>query len=129
MGLEEKRRLSKLKEDTFPKFDDELKQITGADIHYDIDWDSFASSIDAMNALEQSALPTINAAFRDLCRDKIGKDAVQESIKKIHLAQGTEAQEDNFSIKDGTLDLPWDWASWPTWLNAEKLSTRLGEML
>ncbi len=129
MGLEEKRRLKTLKEDVFPKFDDALRQIVGTDIKYDIDWDSFASNMDAMNALEQNALPTINEAFRDLCHDSVGKEAVQESIKTIHLAQGAEAQDSNFTISGGTLDLPWDWASWPTWLSADKLSQRVGEML
>ena len=41
MGLEERRKIKELQDTTFPERTQELKEITGADIAYDIDWDRY----------------------------------------------------------------------------------------
>ena len=112
MGLAEKRALAQVRDEIFPKYQSELREITGTDITYKVDWDSFADNLDALNNLEDQCFKRISIIFRKITRDDIGKEAVKEQIKEIHLSQGSEANIQSFTLRDGVLAMPWDWAGW-----------------
>src|SRR5205085_10379951 len=85
MGLNERRKMKELQEVTFPERTAELAEICGGTIPYEVDWDSFADDLDALNFLDNISCHRTNMAFRVICADDLGKEAVQESLKVIKL--------------------------------------------
>ncbi len=104
--------IAKLRDETVPDYQKQLKEITGSKIEYDVDWDSFADSSAAMENIEDKGLKVLNDIFQEITSDKIGKDAVAESIQKIHLSHGDDANISSFTLNDGVLNMPWDWKGW-----------------
>ena len=129
MGLAEKRQLAKVREEIVPQYQKELSEIVGSEIAYDVDWDSFADNLEALERLEPKALKPMNEIFRKIAVDQIGKDAVKESIQTIRLSQGDEANIANFTLQDGVLNLPWDWVGWGDSFYLDSVQEKLESML
>ena len=129
MGLAEKRALAKLRDEVLPKYQTEIQQITGVPIAYDVDWDSFTDNPSAMGYLEDKCLKPLSDIFQEITRDKIGKEAVAESIKQIHLSQGGASNISDFTLRNGVLDLGWDWASWPGSFYPDTVRERIESLL
>ena len=129
MGLAEKRALSQLREETVPKQQRELQKITGSKVVYAVDWDSFADNATAIANLEAKCLQPLNEILRQITVDKIGQDAVKESIQSIALSQGRDANISNFTLSDGVLTLPWDWESWPGSFFSDSVREKIETML
>lgn len=129
MGLAEKRQLAKVRDEIVPQYQKEISEIVGSKIAYDIDWDSFADNLDAMENLEPKALKPMNEMFRKITIDKIGKDAVKQSIQTIRLSQGSEANISNFTLQEGVLNLPWDWVGWGGSFYLDSVQEKLESML
>ena len=109
MGLAEKRMLAQVRDDVAPKYQSELKDAAGTKITYDIDWDSFADNLTALENLEDGCFKPMNEIFRKITSDQIGKDAVKDGIKTIRLTQETDVNVARFSLLNGVLSMPWDW--------------------
>lgn len=129
MGLAEKRMLAGLRDDVVPKYQAELREITGSDVRYDVDWDGFAENATAMGNLEAKALQPLSAIFREITADKIGKEAVASGVKKIHLSQGKDANITAFTLTDGVLNMPWDWEGWPGSFFPDSVREKIEAML
>ena len=129
MGLAEKRALAKLRADTVPEYEKELDKITGAKIAYVVDYDSFADELEAMENLEDKGLKVLSEIFRKITFDDIGKDAVKEQIREIHISQGKEASIENFTIVKGALKLPWDWNGWSGSFFPQSVQDKIESML
>lgn len=130
MGLTEKRMLKTLQDEVVPEHEKELQKITGAKIKYDIDWDSFAPHLNAMERFRDVAFKAINESFTEVCRDEIGQKAVAESIKTIHLSQGGDSNmASGVTLQNGVLDIPWDWASWSGSFFVSSFTERLEALL
>ena len=128
MGLEEKRLVKQLKEEVVPKYEKELQEIAGNQISYDLDWDSFADDMDALNYVESRILTEVSNAFRDLCKDDLGKDAVKESVKKVNVKNLSSYGCDDITLNGGTLNLHCDWGYGALW-DADSISQRVASML
>ncbi len=98
MGLAEKRALATLQDETTPKYQAELQKITDTEISYAIDWDSFADELRAMENLEEKCFKALNEIFRKITVDKIGKEAVAESISEIQISQVVDCNIANFTL-------------------------------
>ena len=129
MGLAEKRQLAQLRNEIVPQYQKELSEIVGSEIVYDIDWDSFADNLEAMERLEPKALKPMNEIFRKITVDQIGKDAVAESIQTIEISQGSDANISNFTLQNGVLNLPWDWVGWGDSFYLDSVQEKLESML
>lgn len=129
MGLVEKRMLARLRDETLPKYQTELREITGHDIVYDVDWDSFADNLTAMENLELKALRPLNEIFRDITVDQLGKDAVSLNIHSIRLCQGEDATVSAFTLMGGTLSMPWDWKGWAGSFYPDSVREKIESML
>ena len=129
MGLAEKRALAPLRDEVAPRYEAELKEITGTKISYVVDWDSFAPNLDAMENLEDKGFKTISEVFRKITRDAIGKEAVAEGIKEIHLAQGESANIYEFTLTNGVLNMPWDWSGWAGSFFPDSVREKIESML
>lgn len=129
MGLQEKRMLKTLQEDVLPEREKEIQKITGVKIKYEVNWDSMASSLGVMERFRDCAFKSLNESFTSVCRDDIGKGAVKESIQTIHFSQGGDSNMTGVTLKDGLLDIPWDWEGWGGSFFAESLTERLESLL
>lgn len=105
MGLNEKRKMKELQEVTFPERTAELAEICGATIPYEVDWDSFADDLEALNFLDNLSCHRTNMAFRVICSDDLGKEAVQETLKGIRLKNVRTKPEMQISFQDGILEM------------------------
>lgn len=132
MGLKEKRMIQQQKDEVLPSISNELKEISGAEIEWDVDWDSFSKSLEALYNIENQGLRRILDAFRDVCKDDIGKEAVQEGVKKIVVRNFDDASEvkNTFDAGTGVLTVYGAWAaSWEGYPQASEIRDILEEGL
>lgn len=108
MGLIEKRLVKRMTEEVLPRFEAELLEIAGTPLRYMVDWTHFLPQAAAVEGLEQWGLPTIAQAFRLICRDDLGREAVAASISTITITQWS-ASWPTGTIDQGSLQLLWDW--------------------
>lgn len=105
MGLEERRRIKELVDVTLPGRVREIEEICGKPIPYEVDWESLASSAEALNFLDNVACHRLNMALRVLCVDELGKEAVREGLQKIRLANVRDVSEKRLSFDGGVLEM------------------------
>lgn len=113
MGLIEKRAIAKIRDNVVPRYEAELKQIAGDKISYEMNWESFLHDITALENLEEKCFRVINDIFKKITSDDIGTEAVQEGVEKIHISNVKTASVNEFTLKEGVLDIPWDWSGYP----------------
>lgn len=113
MGLIEKRAIAKMRDNVVPRYEGELQKIGGDQISYEIIWESFLHDITALENLEEKCFRVINDIFKKITVDDIGKEAVAEGVTQIRISNGTVANINEFTLKEGVLDVPWDWSGWP----------------
>ena len=129
MGLQEKRLLKTLQEDFLPEREAEMQKITGVKIKYAVSWDTMSSSLNAMERFRDCAFKPLHESLTSVCRDDIGQEAVKESIQTIHFSQGGDSNMSSITLKDGTLDIPWDWEGWGGSFFTESLTEHLESLL
>jgi len=105
MGLNERRKIKELQEQTFPQRMAELAEITGGAITYDVDWDSFADDMEALNFVDNLSCHRTNMALRVICADDLGKEAVQEGLKTIRLKNVKSKPEMHITMEGGVLEM------------------------
>lgn len=106
MGLEERRKMKELQETTFPERTAELAEICGGgSITYEVDWNSFADDLQALNFLDNLACHRINMALRVICQDDLGKEAVQDGLKLIKLKNVKTKPEMSMTFDGGVLEM------------------------
>lgn len=113
MGLIEKRAIANIRDNVVPRYEGELQKIGGDQISYEIIWESFLHDITALENLEEKCFRVINDIFRKITVDDIGKEAVAEGVTQIRISNGAVANINEFTLKEGVLDIPWDWSGWP----------------
>src|SRR5579871_1150883 len=85
MGLEERRKIKELQETTFPGRVQEIEEICGKAIPYEVDWDSLADDLEGLNFIDNLSCHRLNMALRVICQDAMGKEAVRDGLKQIKL--------------------------------------------
>ncbi len=113
MGLKEKREMAAALEKWLPARQKELQEICGAEIPFDIDWDSFADDAKGISWLEHNGPQQVINACRAICTDAVGKEAVQEGIKKVALKNVPEVEDRKMTLADGVLELQCAFAKSP----------------
>lgn len=105
MGLAEKRLAESIKVEKLPEFEAKLKEKAGYDIKVDIDWNTFT----AYNEYPLSRLDIIfddlESFVKKICTDDMGKEALQDKMKTIHLTNTENNDEVKMELKDDTLFL------------------------
>jgi len=116
MGLKEKRMIKMLNDEVIPSIRNELKEMSGVDIEWDVDWSGFKDMKSLMN-IENQGLRRILDAFRNICYDEIGKEAIQEGVKKVVVKNFDDASEVKVTFENGQLEVygAWsaDWEGYP----------------
>jgi hypothetical protein len=105
MGLNEKRKIKEYQDVTVPARTKELAEICGTTIPYEIDWETFANDLEALNFLDNLSFHRINMAFRVICVDQLAKDSIKEGLKKIKLKNVKEKQDMKISFSGGVLEM------------------------
>ena len=105
MGLNERRKIKELQETTLPGRVKEIEEICGAPIPYEVDWDSLADDMEALNFLDNISCHRLNMALRTICLDDMGKQAVREGLKKIKLKNVKTQAEMSMTFTGGVLEM------------------------
>jgi hypothetical protein len=85
MGLAENRKIKELQDVTLPEREAEIDEICGTKIPYEVDWDSFAHDLEALNFMDNLSCHRLNMALRVICMDDMGKEAVRDTVKVVRL--------------------------------------------
>lgn len=104
MGLPEKRAI----EDAgkwLPKREKEVQDISGAPIKYEVDWNTFENDLKGIQWLENNGPNEVSKAFRMVCKDQLGKDAVKGAVKKVVFKNAKDAKDKKLSLAKGVLEV------------------------
>ena len=113
MGLQEKKAAKAAQDTWLPKREQELTQISGANVSYEVDWDSFSSDLKGIQWLEHNGPQQVAMAFRRLCDDEVGKEGIQEGLKKVVLRNVTDIDDKSLSMEGDVLELKCAFAQSP----------------
>lgn len=105
MGLEERRRIKELQEVTLPGRVDDIREICGAPIAYEVDWDSLKDDAMALNFVDNISCHRLNMALRGICQDDMGKEAVRDGLKLVKLKNVKTPGEMKMSFDRGVLEM------------------------
>ena len=105
MGLNERRKIKELQDTTFPGRVKEIEEICGKPIPYDVDWNSLADDLEALNFIDNISCHRLNMALRIICQDDMGKEAVREGLKLIKLKNVKDKKDMKITFTGGTLEM------------------------
>lgn len=105
MGLSERRKIKDLQDTVLPGRVAEIEEICGKPIPYEVDWDSFADDLGALNFLDNLSCHRLNMALRVICADDMGKEAVRETLRLVRLKNVADKAAKQLSFADGTLEM------------------------
>ena len=105
MGLIEKRLIRSGQQEWVPEAQKELRELTRSEQVYEVDWEGFTSDEAALNNLQNQGLRRINSAFRVVCRDDLGQEAVKEEIARIVVRNVDDPAKKGMEVKDRTFTL------------------------
>ncbi len=105
MGLIEKRIIKEAKDTWVPSEQEDMRAIANSEVVIDIDWASFETDEPALRNLQHLGVRKISNAFRVICVDELGKEAVRDSIKRVVVSNVKDAKEGTVSIENGTATL------------------------
>ncbi|WP_196888798.1 hypothetical protein [Aureivirga sp. CE67] len=110
MGLKEKRAIKNFQENNFETLKSELIDTLGFDVPVEVEWETLAK--DGNVDLYDEAIPAIYfqpqiETFKDICQDDMGKEAMQEVLKKIVIKNENDiwSARDWAKFEDGILTL------------------------
>lgn len=104
MGLQEKRLAKNIQESVLPAFMAEIKSIAGFEPELNIDWDTFTAYDEyPLTRLEGDILPGLIEVFKSICRDEMGKEALQSALKSIRLENTDDQSAIELRFEGGEL--------------------------
>jgi hypothetical protein len=101
MGLIEKRLIRSGQQEWVPEAQKELRALTHGEQVYEIEWEGFASDEAALNNLQNQGMHRINAAFRVVCSDDLGQEAVKEQVARVVVRNVSDPAKKGMEVKDG----------------------------
>lgn len=105
MGLNERRKIKELQDNVFPERVKEIHDICGKQIPYEVDWDSLADDLEALNFIDNISCHRLNMALRPICSDSMGKQAVRDGLKLIKLKNVKDKSDVSLTFEGGTLEM------------------------
>lgn len=110
MGLNERRKAKELQETILPGRTKEIEEICGKSIPYEVDWNSIADDMAALNFLDNISCHRLNMALRVICADDMGKQAVRDGLKLVRLKNVKDKSQMKLAFDAGTLDMQCNYA-------------------
>ena len=105
MGLNERRKIKEIQETVLPGRVKEIEEICGKAIPYEVDFDSMADDLNALNFVDNCSCHRLNMALRVICQDDMGKEAVREGLKLIKLKNVKDKGAMKLAFEGGTLEM------------------------
>jgi len=105
MGLNERRKIKELQDVTLPARVKEIEEICGKAIAYEVDWDSLADDVEALNFIDNLSCHRLNMALRTICIDDMGREAVRDGLKKIKLKNVKDKSAMRMTFENGVLEM------------------------
>lgn len=105
MGLNERRKIKELQDETFPGRVKEIEEICGAAIPYEVDWESLADDAEGLRFIDNISCHRLNMALRVICSDDMGKQAVRDTLQLVRLKNVKEPSAMKMEFKDGVLEM------------------------
>lgn len=115
MGLTERRAIKAFQENKYPKLKAEMDAAAGFDVPVVVDWDTIMAVSEGYSEQYEENLPKVFfrpliEAFKGICIDDLGKEALKEGLKKV-VIRG-ESTYTNPSFEYGILTLAYPVTSW-----------------
>ena len=105
MGLLERRKIQELQDVILPQRSQEIADICGTAVPYDVDWDSLAHDAQALNFVDNIACHRLNMALRTICVDAMGRDAVAAGLRRVHLRNVPSPEQRHITFSGGVLEM------------------------
>ena len=105
MGLNERRKIKELQDVTFPERTREFEEICGCPVRYEVDWESFADDLEALNFVDNLSCHRTNMALRVICSDALGKEAVRDGLHVIKLRNVKARSDMQITFAGGVLEM------------------------
>ncbi|HVK67909.1 MAG TPA: hypothetical protein VM694_25790 [Polyangium sp.] len=83
MGLIEKRLIKEAKGSWLPDEQKDIQKEAGAPVVVDVDWATFETDEAALKNVQHLGVRKLANAFRVICVDELGKEAVREGVQRI----------------------------------------------
>lgn len=105
MKLELRRKIAQLQDETLPGRVQEIADICGQAIPYEVDWDSFSDDLEGLGFLDFLSCHRLNMALRAICIDDLGRAAVRDGLRQVRLSNAPDAKAMHLRFEDGVLDM------------------------
>lgn len=105
MGLLERRKIQELQDVILPQRSQEIADICGAAVPYDVDWASLEHDAQALNFVDNIACHRLNMALRTICTDAMGRDAVAAGLRRVQLRNVPGPEQRHIAFSDGVLEM------------------------
>ncbi|WP_289044070.1 hypothetical protein [uncultured Olleya sp.] len=110
MGLQEQRAAKAIEDQYLSAYQNDINTLIGQDTPITIHWDTF--ELDYIKFVPSVCLQRLTDALKGVCQDYLGKTAVQNQIKNIHVFcianEGAEAKKE-LKLDAGVLSLTACW--------------------
>lgn len=103
MGLAEKRLAQEIKAQKLPEFEKKLQDIAGYPINVTLDWDTFTAYDSYPLSRLDIVFGDVSSFIKKICSDELGKEALQEKMKTIHLINTDNKDNVNMEFKEDAL--------------------------
>ena len=98
MGLQEKRAAKAIEDQYLADYQKEINEIAGKELPIHINWDTF--EMDFIKFVPSVCLQRLTDGLKEVCKDDMGKEAIQESINSIEVyCIPNEGAEDKKELK------------------------------
>ena len=105
MGLNERRKIKELQDTVLPVRVKEIEEICGAPIPYEVEWSTLENDLEALTFVDNISCHRLNMALRVICQDEMGKEAIREGLKSVHLANVKTKDEMKMTFENGVLSM------------------------
>ena len=105
MGLLERRKIQELQNEVLPQRSQEIADICGRAVPYEVDWASLEQDAQALNFVDNIACHRLNMALRTICTDEMGRAAVATSLRCVRLRNVASPEQRHIAFADGVLEM------------------------
>src|SRR5690349_7837179 len=83
----------------------QLHEICGADVQYEVDWDTFGDDQEAMGNIDRVSGYAVQRAVQTICNDASRKPAVRSGLSRVQLMNVQDPSGQSVVFADGVLEI------------------------
>jgi hypothetical protein len=106
--LEARRTVQSL-QDALPEIQKNLNEIVQSKVVWEVDWQSFATNMEALQNLQYQGFERILYAARSITSDALGKSALKGAIKKVVIRNVSSLPQKQITFSKGILEIHGAW--------------------